>query len=112
MSLNFNHKLMESNPGIFAAIEPNFTLDQIQCQLSELTRSLENCQSEVYEVKQDMMCIKHEIDSVQFVKEELDDIRDSLDRMESDSERRKSKLMEQVKYLSFPCFLFQRQKGC
>ncbi|TRY63220.1 hypothetical protein TCAL_11317 [Tigriopus californicus] len=95
MSLNFNHKLMESNPGIFAAIEPNFTLDQIQCQLSELTRSLENCQSEVYEVKQDMMCIKHEIDSVQFVKEELDDIRDSLDRMESDSERRKSKLMEQ-----------------
>ena len=36
-----------------------------------------------------MMSIKHEIDSVQFVKDEIDDIRDSLDRLESDGERRK-----------------------
>ena len=43
-----------------------------------------------------MMSIKHEIDSVQFVKDEIDDIRDSLDRLESDGERRKAKLLEQV----------------
>ena len=53
-------------------------------------------QSEVYEVKQDMMTIKSEIDSVQFVKDEIDDIRDSLDRLEAEGERRKAKLLEQV----------------
>ena len=55
-------------------------------------------QSEVYEVKQDMMTIKSEIDSVQFVKDEIDDIRDSLDRLEAEGERRKAKLLEQVSW--------------
>ena len=43
-----------------------------------------------------MMTIKSEIDSVQFVKDEIDDIRDSLDRLEAEGERRKAKLLEQV----------------
>ena len=42
------------------------------------------------------MTIKSEIDSVQFVKDEIDDIRDSLDRLEAEGERRKAKLLEQV----------------
>ena len=33
--------------------------------------------------------------NVQFVKEEIDDIRDSLDRLEADGERRKAKLADQ-----------------
>jgi len=45
-----------------------------------------------------MMTIKSEIDSVQFVKDEIDDIRDSLDRLEAEGERRKAKLLEQVKF--------------
>jgi hypothetical protein len=32
----------------------------------------------------------------QFVKDEIDDIRDSLDRLEAEGERRKAKLLEQV----------------
>ena len=51
---------------------------------------------QVYEVKQDMLSIKNEIDSVQLVKEEIDDIRESIDRIESEGERRKAKLLEQV----------------
>ena len=44
-----------------------------------------------------MIAIKHEIDSVQLVKDEIDDIRESLDRLEAESQRRKNKLLEQVK---------------
>ena len=99
MSANFCSKMGDLQkyhaPGD-ATPEAEFALTHLQSQLSELTRSLENCQGEVYEVKQDMMSIKHEIDSVQFVKEEIDDIRDSLDRLECDGERRKAKLLEQV----------------
>ena len=58
--------------------------------------SVESCQSEVCEVKRDMIAIKHEIDSVQLVKDEIDDIRESLDRLEAESQRRKNKLLEQV----------------
>ena len=55
------------------------------------------------EVKQDMIAIKHEIDSVQLVKDEIDEIRDSLDKLEADSQRRKNKLLEQVQiYFDFP----------
>ena len=61
--------------------------------------SVESCQSEVCEVKRDMIAIKHEIDSVQLVKDEIDDIRESLDRLEAESQRRKNKLLEQVKPL-------------
>ena len=43
-----------------------------------------------------MIAIKHEIDSVQLVKDEIDDIRESLDRLEAESQRRKNKLLEQV----------------
>ena len=70
-------------------------LTEIRCQLHELTRSVENCQSEVFEVRQDMMSIKHEIDSVQMVKEEIDDIRDSIDRLECEGDRHKTKLLKQ-----------------
>ena len=78
------------------SVDTTVALTEIRSQLHELTRSVENCQSEVYEVKHDMMSIKHEIDSVQFVKDEIDDIRDSLDRLETDGEKRKAKLLEQV----------------
>ena len=61
---------------------------------------MESCQTEVCEVKRDMIAIKHEIDSVQLVKDEIDDIRESLDRLEAESQRRKNKLLEQVKYKS------------
>ena len=47
-----------------------------------------------------MIAIKHEIDSVQLVKDEIDDIRESLDRLEAESQRRKNKLLEQVKFKS------------
>ena len=43
-----------------------------------------------------MIAIKHEIDSVQLVKDEIDEIRESLDRLEAESQRRKNKLLEQV----------------
>ena len=59
--------------------------------------SVESCQTEVCEVKRDMIAIKHEIDSVQLVKDEIDDIRESLDRLEAESQRRKNKLLEQVR---------------
>ena len=71
----------------------NISLHNIYCILF----SVESCQSEVCEVKRDMIAIKHEIDSVQLVKDEIDDIRDSLDRLEAESQRRKNKLLEQVK---------------
>lgn len=71
-------------------------LTEIRCQLSELTRSVENCQSDVFEVRQDMLSIKQEIDSVQMVTEEIDYLRDAIDHLESEGERRKAKLMEQV----------------
>ena len=69
--------------------------------------SVESCQTDVCEVKRDMIAIKHEIDSVQLVKDEIDDIRESLDRLEAESQRRKNKLLEQVNpYIShfFPSF--------
>ena len=63
---------------------------------------MESCQTDVCEVKRDMIAIKHEIDSVQLVKDEIDDIRESLDRLEAESQRRKNKLLEQVNpYISF-----------
>ena len=63
--------------------------------------SVESCQTEVCEVKRDMIAIKHEIDSVQLVKDEIDDIRESLDRLEAESQRRKNKLLEQVIFVYF-----------
>ena len=70
----------------------------VQCStvLKTLCFSVESCQTDVCEVKRDMIAIKHEIDSVQLVKDEIDDIRESLDRLEAESQRRKNKLLEQV----------------
>ena len=41
--------------------------------------------------------LKLKLFTPQFVKDEIDDIRDSLDRLEAEGERRKAKLLEQVK---------------
>ena len=93
MNKNLNTKLEELHG--FQPIDTNVALTEIRSQLHELTRSVESCQSEVFDVKHDMLTIKSEIDSVQFVKEEIDDIRDSLFRLEADGERRKTRLMDQ-----------------
>ena len=69
---------------------------QTSLALKVVRFSVESCQSEVCEVKRDMIAIKHEIDSVQLVKDEIDDIRESLDRLEAEAQRRKNKLLEQV----------------
>ena len=58
-----------------------------------------------------MIAIKHEIDSVQLVKDEIDDIRESLDRLEAESQRRKNKLLEQVRGKGDQC-LMKDQSQC
>ena len=68
-----------------------------ECGLKCVYFSVESCQSDMCEVKRDMIAIKHEIDSVQLVKDEIDEIRESLDKLEAESQRRKNKLLEQVK---------------
>lgn len=93
MNKNLNTKLEELHG--FQPIDTSVALTEIRSQLHELTKSVESCQSEVFDVKHDMMTIKSEIDSVQFVKEEIDDIRDSLFRLEADGERRKQRLLGQ-----------------
>ena len=93
MNKNLNTKLEELHG--FQPLDTSVALTEIRSQLHELTKSVESCQSEVFDVKTDMMTIKSEIDSVQFVKEEIDDIRDSLFRLEADGERRKARLLDQ-----------------
>merc|ERR1712223_1787245 len=93
MNKNLNSKLEELHG--FQPIDTSVALTEIRSQLHELTKSVESCQSEVFDVKHDMLTIKSEIDSVQFVKEEIDDIRDSLFRLEADGERRKQRLLGQ-----------------
>merc|ERR1712223_2053857 len=93
MNKNLNSKLEELHG--FQPIDTSVALTEIRSQLHELTKSVESCQSEVFDVKHDMLTIKSEIDSVQFVKEEIDDIRDSLFRLEADGERRRTRLMDQ-----------------
>merc|ERR1712223_1329143 len=93
MNKNLNSKLEELHG--FQPIDTSVALTEIRSQLHELTKSVESCQSEVFDVKHDMMTIKSEIDSVQFVKEEIDSIRDSLFRLEADGERRKQRLLGQ-----------------
>ena len=65
-------------------------------QLQDLTASVENCQSEVVEVKRDMVAIKHEIDTLQAAKHEIEELRDAVDRLEETHRRRKVRLLEQV----------------
>jgi len=93
MNRNLSGKLEEMH-GI-QHVDTHVALSEIRGQLHELTRSVESCQSDVCEVKRDMIAIKHEIDSVQLVKDEIDEIRESLDRLEVESRRRKNKLLEQ-----------------
>jgi len=93
MNRNLTGKLEEMNG--MQNVDTHVALSEIRGQLHELTRSVESCQTDVCEVKRDMIAIKHEIDSVQLVKDEIDDIRESLDRLEAESQRRKNKLLEQ-----------------
>lgn len=48
------------------------------------------------QVKRDMVAIKHELDTVQQVKEEIEELREYVDRIEEHSHRRKLRLLEQV----------------
>lgn len=43
-----------------------------------------------------MVAIKHELDTVQQVKEEIEELREYVDRLEENTHRRKLRLLEQV----------------
>lgn len=44
-----------------------------------------------------MVAIKQELDTVQQVKEEIEELREYVDRLEEHSQRRKLRLLEQVR---------------
>lgn len=44
-----------------------------------------------------MVAIKHELDTVQQVKEEIEELREYVDRLEEQTHRRKLRLLEQVR---------------
>lgn len=46
-----------------------------------------------------MVAIKHELDTVQQVKEEIEELREYVDRLEEHTHRRKLRLLEQVSRL-------------
>lgn len=46
-----------------------------------------------------MVMIKHELDTVQQVKEEIEELREYVDRLEEHTHRRKLRLLEQVRWL-------------
>lgn len=64
-----------------------------------------------------MVAIKHELDTVQQVKEEIEELREYVDRLEEHTHRRKLRLLEQVSLdfcngtinliVFFDTFLFQ-----
>ncbi|VVC86350.1 unnamed protein product, partial [Leptidea sinapis] len=64
MSMNLTAKLDELQRGD-RQLETTVALCEIRTQLQELTKSVESCQSEVSEVKRDMVAIKQELDTVQ-----------------------------------------------
>ncbi|KAK8728200.1 hypothetical protein OTU49_009166, partial [Cherax quadricarinatus] len=97
MSLNLSAKIDEIQCHQHA--DTSAALHAIRSQLQELTKSVESCQSEVVEVKRDMVAIKHEIDTLQAAKEEIEELRDAVDRLEEQTRRRKIRLLEQVHYL-------------
>ncbi|XP_078040972.1 glucose transporter 1 isoform X1 [Augochlora pura] len=94
MSMNLSAKLDELQRGD-RQLETTVALCEIRTQLQELTKSVESCQSEVSEVKRDMVAIKHELDTVQQVKEEIEELRVVVDRLEEHSHRRKLRLLQQ-----------------
>ncbi|KAK3876036.1 hypothetical protein Pcinc_019143 [Petrolisthes cinctipes] len=53
-------------------------LHAIRSQLQELNKSVQTCQSEVVEVKRDMVAIKQEIDTLQAAKEEIEELRNAV----------------------------------
>lgn len=63
---------------------------QASCKLAVTTFCL--CS----QVKRDMVAIKHELDTVQQVKEEIEELREYVDRLEENTHRRKLRLLEQV----------------
>ncbi|XP_050720627.1 glucose transporter type 1-like isoform X10 [Eriocheir sinensis] len=93
MSLNLTTKIDEIQCHQHA--DTSAALHAIRSQLQDLTKSLESCQSEVVEVKRDMVAIKHEIDTLQAAKEEIEELRDAVDRLEEQTRRRKIRLLEQ-----------------
>ncbi|XP_069163930.1 solute carrier family 2, facilitated glucose transporter member 1 isoform X9 [Procambarus clarkii] len=106
MSLNLSAKIDEIQCHQHA--DTSAALHAIRSQLQELTKSVESCQSEVVEVKRDMVAIKHEIDTLQAAKEEIEELRDAVDRLEEQTRRRKIRLLEQATSFSptgLTCFL-------
>lgn len=97
MSMNLSAKLDDLQTRGDRQLETTVALCEIRSQLQELTRSVESCQSEVSEVKRDMVAIRHELDTVQQVKEEIEELREYVDRLEENSHRRKLRLLEQVR---------------
>lgn len=55
-----------------------------------------------------MVMIKHELDTVQQVKEEIEELREYVDRLEEHTHRRKLRLLEQVRviFLNLSCRVF------
>lgn len=53
-----------------------------------------------------MVAIKHELDTVQQVKEEIEELREYVDRLEENTHRRKLRLLEQVCSDSLIIFFF------
>ncbi|XP_026286664.1 glucose transporter type 1 isoform X4 [Frankliniella occidentalis] len=94
MSSNLSAKLDELQRGD-RHLETTVALHEIRTQLQELTRSVESCQSEVCEVKRDMVAIRSELDTVQQVKEEIEELREYVDRLEEHTHRRKLRLLQQ-----------------
>jgi len=78
------------------SIITNFQILHFRNQLQDLTASVENCQSEVVEVKRDMVAIKHEIDTLQAAKHEIEELGDAVNRLEETHRRRRVRLLEQV----------------
>lgn len=58
MSMNLSAKLDELQTRGDRQLDTNVALSEIRTQLQELTKSVESCQSEVSEVKRDMVAIK------------------------------------------------------
>ena len=90
MSLNLTRKIDALQCDRY--LDSGMALHQIKQQLQQLTRSVDTCHSEVHEVKRDMASIKHDIDSLQQAKEEIEELRDCVDRLEQESCRKRERL--------------------